>query len=85
MTYKIPEKPENSFRVTLNLNTPEIRLDSVLLEALKKQTESEEMSLISKTYLKKLFLEKKVLIKGQVAKPKSSLNPGTTFIDILLG
>ena len=84
MNYKIPEQPENSFRVTIELETPEPRLDSVLMDALKKQTENEELSLISKTHLKRLFTDKRVLIKGQNAKAKSPLNCGVTFVDILL-
>jgi 23S rRNA-/tRNA-specific pseudouridylate synthase len=84
MTFKIPEQPENSFRVTLELETAEPRLDVVLLEALKKQTENETFSAISKKALKDLFIEKKVLIKGQSAKPKSRINNGVTYIDILL-
>ena len=84
MTYKIPEQPENSFRITLELEAPEPRLDVILLDALKKQTENEALNQISKKALKDLFLEKKVLIKGQSAKPKSRINNGTTYIDILL-
>ncbi len=84
MTYKIPEQPENSFRITLELETPEPRLDTVLMDALKNQNENEELNLISKTHLKKLFTEKRVLIKGQNAKAKSPLNSGVTYIDILL-
>jgi hypothetical protein len=84
MTYKIPEQPENSFRITLDLESPEPRLDLVLLDALKKQSENETLSQISKKALKDLFVNKKVLIKGQSAKAKSSINNGTTYIDILL-
>jgi hypothetical protein len=84
MTFKIPEQPENSFRVTLELEAPQLRLDIVLLEALKKQTENEALNQISKKALKDLFTDKKVLIKGQSAKAKSSINNGTTYIDILL-
>ena len=43
MTYKIPEQPENSFRITIELETAESRLDTVLLDALNKQTENESM------------------------------------------
>lgn len=84
MTYKIPTRPENSFRVTLELETSQERLDVPLMDALKKQVENEELSLISKAHLKRLFTEKRVLIKGQNAKPKSPVNSGTTYIDILL-
>ncbi|RLA66967.1 MAG: hypothetical protein DRQ88_04850 [Epsilonproteobacteria bacterium] len=84
MTYKIPVQPENSFRITLELETPAVRLDNALFDALKKQNENESLSRISKGNLKKLFTEKKVLIKGQIAKAKSSINSGITYIDILL-
>lgn len=84
MTYKTPEQPENSFRVTLELEAPEPRLDKILLDALKAQKENEELNLISKAHLKRLFTEKKVLIKGQNAKAKSPIHTGITYIDILL-
>jgi hypothetical protein len=84
MNYKIPEQPENSFRLSIELETPQDRLDIVLLEALKQQSENKELSLISKTQFKKLFVEKKILIKGQTAKAKSPINSGLTYIDILL-
>jgi hypothetical protein len=84
MNYKIPEQPENSFRITLELDAPKASLDIVLLAALKKQTENENLSLMSKTHLKKLFSEKKILIKGQSAKAKSSINSGVTYVDILI-
>jgi hypothetical protein len=84
MTYKIPEQPENSFRVTLELEAPADRLDLVLMEALRAQTENEEMNQISKLHMKRLFTEKKVLIKGQSAKAKSSVNSGKTYVDVLL-
>jgi len=84
MTYKIPEQPENSFRIILELESKEPRLDSVLMEALKAQNENEELNQISKLHLKRLFNEKKILIKGQNAKAKSSVNSGTTYVDVLL-
>jgi hypothetical protein len=84
MTYKTPQQPENSFRVTLELQAPQPRLDIVLLDALKQQNENESLSSISKAHLKRLFTEKKVLIKGQNAKVKSPINSGITYIDILL-
>lgn len=84
MTYKIPEQPENSFRVTLELEKAEPRLDIVLMDALKKQDDNEALKEISKKKLKDLFTDKKVQIKGQSAKAKSPLNNGTTYIDILL-
>lgn len=84
MTIQTPEKPDNSFRVTLELQDKESRLDLVLLKALANQEENIELKNISKTQFKKLFTDKRVLIKGQSAKAKSSVNSGTTFVDILL-
>jgi hypothetical protein len=84
MTYKIPEQPENSFRVTLELEASADRLDLLLMDALRAQTENEQMNQISKLHMKRLFTEKKVLIKGQSAKAKSSVNAGTTYVDVLL-
>ena len=43
MTIKEPERPANSFRVTLNLDYAEDRMDNVLLEALRKQDENQEL------------------------------------------
>ncbi len=84
MTIKIPVRPENSFRVTLNLAAPVERLDVTLFEALKEQDENADLNQISKAHLKKLFTEKKIFIKGQIAKAKSPINKGITYIDILL-
>ena len=84
MTIQTPEVPENSFRITLELKNKETRLDLVLLDALVKQDENEDFKSISKTQFKKLFTEKRVLIKGQSAKAKSSVNSGITYVDILL-
>ena len=84
MNYLIPTQPANSLRVTLELPLKEDRLDYVLIDALKAQTENMEMAQISKAHLKKLFTEKKVFIKGQNAKAKSAVNSGTTYVDILL-
>ncbi len=84
MTIQQPEKPENSFRITLELEDSGQKLDTVLFEALKAQDENLELKEISKGQFKKLFTEKKVLIKNQNAKLKSSINSGTTFVDILL-
>jgi hypothetical protein len=84
MTFQAPAKPDNSFRVTLDLDNKQDRLDVVLLDALKKQDENEELKLISKIQFKRLFSDKKVLIKGQNAKAKSPVNSGVTYVDILL-
>ena len=84
MNYTIPTPPEKSFRITLELDARADRLDSVLLDALKKQSDNLALQEISKAQFKKLFTDKKVLIKGQNAKAKSPINSGTTYIDILL-
>lgn len=85
MTIQQPEKPDNSFRVTIELEERSERLDTVLFSALKDQDENLELKEISKGLLKKLFVDKKVFIKGQKAKAKSPINNGTTYVDILLG
>lgn len=79
----IPEKPANSFRITLNLEQPEERMDNVLLNALREQNENEALKAMSRTGLKNLFNEKRILIKGQRAKSNSSLAKGITYVDIL--
>jgi hypothetical protein len=84
MTIQTPIVPENSFRVILELENKEARLDLVLLDALSKQEENEDLKNISKTQFKRLFTDKRILIKGQSAKAKSSVNSGTTYVDILL-
>lgn len=85
MTYKtIPVQPANSFRVTLNLDFAQPRIDAVLYNALKEQTENEKFQKISRTELKAMFNAKKVFIKGQRAKSASALAAGTTYVDILL-
>ncbi|MBT3583657.1 MAG: hypothetical protein HN509_02015 [Halobacteriovoraceae bacterium] len=84
MTYKTPQQPENSFRVTLELQERQPRLDGPLMDALTGQTENVTFQHITKTHLKRLFTKKKVLIKGQNAKATSTVNSGTTYIDILL-
>ena len=84
MPITTPEVPEKSFRITLELDKKSARLDLVLKEAMSIQDENEDLKNISKTQFKKLFTEKRVLIKGQSAKAKSAVNSGTTFVDILL-
>ena len=79
----LPEKPANSFRIVLNLNSPESRMDNVLLNALREQEENLTLKHISRGALKELFNEKKILIKGQRAKSNSSLAKGITYVDIL--
>lgn len=79
----VPQKPSDSFRITLELDHPEERMDGVLMEALRAQNENEALKNISRSSLKNLFTEKKIMIKGQRAKPNSSLAKGTTYVDIL--
>lgn len=84
MTYtNIPPQPKHSFRVTIELLTAQPRLDNVLLQALRDQKENLNLKQITRSTLKNLFLEKKIFIKGQNAKPSSGLAKGTTYIDIL--
>lgn len=80
---KIPERPANSFRIVLNLEYPESRMDNVLLNALREQDENETLKNISRGALKELFNQKKIMIKGQRAKSNSSLAKGITYVDIL--
>lgn len=79
----IPSQPAKSFRVILELDKPEKRLDSVLLVALKAQTERPALQNISRAKFKELFSAGKILIKGQRTKPTSSLARGITYVDIL--
>ena len=79
----VPAKPPNSFRVTLELNSAGTRLDSELLKTLRAQKENLDLQNISRTTYKDLFQSGKILIKGQRAKPSSTLARGTTYIDIL--
>jgi hypothetical protein len=79
----IPPRPPKSFRVTLELNTAAKRLDSILLAALKEQSENTDLRNISRAKFKELFAMGKILIKGQRAKPTSGLAKGITYVDIL--
>lgn len=80
----IPAAPSNSFRITLELEYPETRMDNVLLNALREQNENPELKVMSRAGLKNLFNSKKIMIKGQRAKSNSALAKGTTYVDILL-
>jgi 23S rRNA-/tRNA-specific pseudouridylate synthase len=80
---KVPEKPANAFRVVINLDYPESRMDNVLLNALREQDENITLKNISRSALKDLFNKKKIMIKGQRAKSNSALAKGTTYVDIL--
>jgi hypothetical protein len=83
MSAHVPEQPANSFRIVLELNRAESRMDTVLLAALREQKENINLKNISRTAFKDLFLGGKVLIKGQKAKTSSSLAKGITYVDIL--
>lgn len=82
-TTTTPAQPTNSFRIALNLTHAEPRMDNILLNALREQNENEALKAMSRTLLKDLFAEKKIVIKGQRAKSSSALATGTTYVDIL--
>ncbi len=83
MTDHIPPQPANSFRLVLELNSPEKRLDTVLLRAIKGQNDNLNLREITRTAYKELFNSGKILIKGQQARPSSSLAKGITYVDII--
>jgi hypothetical protein len=78
----IPIQPKDTFRVTLELQEPEERMDNVLLNALREQDENNKLKAISRKQLKELFAEKRILIKGQRAKSSSAIARGITYVDI---
>lgn len=78
-----PECPPNSFRVILDLNTSGQRLDALLLKSLREQNKNIDLKNISRAQYKELFSTGKIVIKGQRAKPSSTLAKGETFVDIL--
>jgi hypothetical protein len=82
MSATIPPVPPNSFRITLTLQRSAKRLDGVLLKAMREQTSNKKLSTISRLDFKKLFSDGKISIKGQRAKPSSSLMGGITYVDI---
>jgi hypothetical protein len=77
-----PPQPANSIRITLQLTSKASRLDSPLMEALRKSNHL-DLKNISRTDFKKLFNDKRILIKNQPARPSSSIAAGTTYVDIL--
>ncbi len=79
----VPPRPENSFRVILDLNTSGQRLDAILLKMLREQNENAELKAVSRTTYKELFSTGKIMIKGQRAKPSSTLAKGETYVDIM--
>jgi hypothetical protein len=78
-----PPRPAKSFRIVLNLNFRETRMDNVLLKALHEQNENASLKIISRGALKDLFTKSKIEIKGQRAKSSSALAKGLTYVDIL--
>jgi hypothetical protein len=83
MTTSLPARPTNSFRITLELEYPVDRMDNTLLEAIRSQDENQKLKAVSRSGLKDLFNQKKIMIKGQRAKSSSALASGTTYVDIL--
>ena len=79
----IPPQAKNSFRIVLELNSAEKRLDSVLLQALREQNDNINLKNISRMAFKDLFKNGKILIKGQNAKTSSAVAKGLTYVDIL--
>lgn len=79
----IPPRPPKSYRITLEVFTKNDRLDTLLLNALRTQTENLDLQNISRTKFKELFQQGKIQIKGQNARPSSSINRGITYVDIL--
>ena len=83
MTDFIPKQPPRSFRIALNLERHESRMDTVLLNALKIQKENLDLKNISRGKLKEYFINGQIEIKGQIARPSSSLAKGVTYVDVL--
>lgn len=77
-----PAQPAHSFRVILNLAGAH-RIDTVLLEELRRQERNLDLKRISRAAFKELFKKKRIQLKGQAARPSSMLAVGTTFVDIL--
>lgn len=80
----IPPIPKNSFRLTLTIEQSHTRLDAPLMEALRQQTENLDLKNVTRSTFKEMFKNKKILIKGQPARPSSELAAGITYVDILL-
>ena len=68
MNITIPEKPADCFRITLNLEHAQDRMDNVLLEALRSQDENSDLKNISRTALKNLLLYSLIKAIGQLGK-----------------
>ncbi len=79
----IPPQAPDSFRVVLDLNSPQKQLDNMLLLALREQKDNIDLKNISRTDFKELFKNGQILIKGQRAKTSSSVARGLTYVDII--
>lgn len=79
----VPPQPPKSFRIVLELNRAEKRLDTTLLAAIRQVDGNLTLREITRTEFKDLFNSGRVLIKGQRAKPSSAVARGTTYVDIL--
>lgn len=80
----VPPQPPGSTRITLVLERRSDRLDGILLETMRQQTDNKKLRDISRSALKALFSAHKILIKGQPARPSSSIATGTTYVDVLI-
>ena len=78
----LPPPIPGAFRIKLVMNSRQPRLDIHLLEALRA-SEHGALKRVSRSQFKRLFDDKKILIKGQPARPSSSLAAGITWVDIL--
>lgn len=83
MSDNIPPRPPKSVRIVIELNRSENRLDTILLNAIRDQSENLNLREISRVAFKELFTSGRVVIKGQRARPSSSLAKGITYVDIL--
>lgn len=79
----IPPRPPKSYRIVLELNRSEKRLDTVLLAAIKQCNDNLNLREITRTKYKELFNNGQILIKGQRATPSSAVAKGITYVDIL--
>ncbi len=79
----VPPQPPKSVRIVLDLAKAEKRIDVVLLAALREQKENLRLQTISRLKFKQMFLDGKVLIKGQRARVSSAVAKGITYVDLL--
>lgn len=79
----VPPQPADAFRVVLNVTAHKPRLDVVLMDALRNQNRNLDLKILSRTAFKELFAKKHIRIKGQPARPSSTLAVGVTYVDII--